>query len=181
MSIDPRQTGTFNFNANFEVGIQGPMDARQLCPTFDDRATLEYTYQGMLCVVTRDEERAGGSAANNGVYVRINDPVSTGRTPEDPTVDADWELRVMQEEKNGVQDLSILMKTDMLPRLLPLFYLCWVQIKRLNLDRKFFSLNKKRKMQTVYGKLSLQLVNELLLLLEVVFLKNVGVMIVLRS
>lgn len=92
MSIDPRQTGTFNFNANFEVGIQGPMDARQLCPTFDDRAALEYTYQGMLCVVTRDEERAGGSAANNGVYVRINDPVSTGRTPESPTVDSDWEL-----------------------------------------------------------------------------------------
>ena len=87
-----RTPGTFNFGANFEGGLQGPMDARQLCPTFDDRAALIYTYLGMICVVTRDQERAGGSAANNGLYIRINDPVETGRAPDDPNVPEDWEL-----------------------------------------------------------------------------------------
>jgi hypothetical protein len=89
-----RTTGVFNFGANFEIGYQGPVDARQVCPTLDDRALLTYTYIGMICVVTNDEDREDpnnpgviiGDATNNGIYRMINQ-IGTNVV----STDADWE------------------------------------------------------------------------------------------
>ena len=58
-----RQLGTFNFNNNLEVGIQGPLDARSTTPSKSQltNGSLPQAYIGMLVVVTSD-------GANNGLY-----------------------------------------------------------------------------------------------------------------
>ena len=70
-----RLTGQIELNANFEVGYQGPLDARLVIPEYPqlaDPAEVVMPYPGMVVSVTHDENRVGGSAANNGLWLLGN-------------------------------------------------------------------------------------------------------------
>lgn len=77
-----RESGVFQFPANFEVEKAGPLDARQVCELLTDMYGLRYTFPGMIAVVTGES-----NAADNGIYVMQNQI--------DPDVDgtsSDWAL-----------------------------------------------------------------------------------------
>lgn len=77
-----RESGVFQFPANFEVEKAGPLDARQVCELLTDMYGLRYTFPGMIAVVTGES-----NAADNGIYVMQNQI--------DPDVDGtstDWAL-----------------------------------------------------------------------------------------
>jgi len=60
-----RNTGTFDFPANFEVNKLGPLDARTVTPLACELtdSSLPFAYHGMLVSVTDD------TTANNGLYM----------------------------------------------------------------------------------------------------------------
>lgn len=78
-----RITGAINFSNNFEVQYQGPLDARLSTPEFPQLtdSSIPFPYLGMLVAVTSDENRSGGSADNNGVYML---------TSANSTLEASW-------------------------------------------------------------------------------------------
>jgi hypothetical protein len=76
-----RESGVFQFPANFEVEKAAPLDARQACGLLSDMYVLPYQFKGMIVSVT-DESQAD----DNGTYVCIN-PAQPGGT----SADVDWE------------------------------------------------------------------------------------------
>ena len=86
-TVNGREIGVVGFPANFEVKKAAPLDARQICATKEQKYELEYTFNGMLAVVTADPVDA-----ENGLWICINAGAPTAANPGDAlTGAADWE------------------------------------------------------------------------------------------
>ena len=65
------ESGTFSFSNTLNVSRQQPLDARQVAKNLGNLTSNEMTskFKGMIVSVTNDEDRSGGSADNNGLYI----------------------------------------------------------------------------------------------------------------
>ena len=65
------ESGTFSFSNTLNVSRQQPLDARQVAKNLGNLTSNEMTskFKGMIVSVTNDEDRSGGSADNNGIYI----------------------------------------------------------------------------------------------------------------
>jgi hypothetical protein len=70
-----RQLGMFTFNANFEVGFLGPLDARITTPEYSQLTdgSIPFPYPGMLVAVTSDTD-----TSKNGVWLLTDTSASAG-------------------------------------------------------------------------------------------------------
>lgn len=90
-----RESGVFQFPANFEVEKAGPLDARQVCELLTDLYGLRYTFPGMIAVVTGES-----NTDDNGIYVMQNQIA-----PDVDGTSGDWE-QVGGGSGNPVSDID---------------------------------------------------------------------------